>query len=134
MESPCILFHIYLKLFKILIITAFFSFAGLTLAHAAEVTLTWQPPNQHVDGYRIYYSESGQNLHSGNVCQVTPMEVTSCIIGGLDPGKTYFFAASCFLGTMESGLSETVQYQVPEDETTTDPVMESGCFISVIER
>ncbi|MFW6100311.1 MAG: fibronectin type III domain-containing protein [Bacteroidota bacterium] len=138
MESPRTLFHIYSKLFKIFFIIAFFSLPGFTPAHTAEVTLTWRPPNQQVDGYRIYYAESGQNLRSGNVCQITPMQITSCVIADLEPGITYSFAASCFLGTSESGLSEAVQYQIPEDETSTESLtgstLEYGCFIKVIKN
>jgi hypothetical protein len=86
--------------------------------HSGEVTLAWDP-NTEADlaGYRVYYGTSsrdyGVTLDVGNW--------TSCTIGGLQQGKTYYFAVTAYdtVGN-ESDFSEEVSWLVIDPGVDTD--------------
>lgn len=91
-------------------------FISLVLMHlqvkaAGSVTLTWDASTDStVAGYKIYCgSRSGVYT---NVVDVGPaMQAT---IGGLTPGKTYYFAAKTYSASgVESPFSGEISYSVP---------------------
>ena len=129
---------IHSRRFPIIALLICLLIAGVCPAFAADVVLTWGAPNQYVDGYRVYCARAGQNIRSGRVREIRPMQQTSCTITGLEPGTTYTFAASSILENRESQLSAAVQYQVPEEDGsstgTAGSTGDGGCFIRVLER
>ena len=100
-ESLC-LRSLFLRVFFLLLCAFFIPAAG----HAAEVSLAWDP-NLEPDlaGYRVYYG-----LGSRNYDYV--MEVgssTSCVVTGLEQGRTYYFAATAVnAANVESDFSNEV--------------------------
>lgn len=62
-------------------------------SQAASVRLAWNPsPGRSVVGYRVHYGlKPGKFTH---VVQVTGRLTTKVLIGGLEAGKTYFFAVT----------------------------------------
>ncbi|NPV04000.1 MAG: hypothetical protein HPY67_04630 [Syntrophaceae bacterium] len=80
-------------------------------AGAAEVTLAWDP-NAEPDlaGYKVYSGTASRN-YSGTV---DVGNWTRCVMGGLEPGRTYYFAAKAYNATgSESDYSAEVVYSVP---------------------
>ena len=100
-ESFCVR-RLFLRTFFLLLCAIFIPAA----AHAAEVSLAWDP-NAEPDlaGYRVYYG-----LGSRNYDKV--MEVgssTSCVVTGLEQGRTYYFAATAVnAANVESDFSNEV--------------------------
>jgi hypothetical protein len=91
------------------LLAVFLLFAGLAMADG--ITLTWDPnPESEVAGYKVY-SGSASHAYSG------PVDVgnwTNCFMSGLEPGKTYYFAATAYSSTgEESDYSTEVVYSVP---------------------
>lgn len=96
-------------------------FAGQ--GNSAEVTLAWEKPEQNfrlVDGYNIYYAPEDEDLHQAAPVEINDPEITEATIGGLQEGTVYNFAATSFGevdgAEKESEFSETISYQVPEDD------------------
>ena len=80
----------------------------------AQVSLEWDPPSDttHVEGYRIHYgTESGNYTEQ---LEVPGASSSSATIAGLELGRRYYFAATSYNGTQESGYSQEVEH------TTTD--------------
>lgn len=79
-----------------------------TFAVGASVPLTWDPiPG--VDGFRVYYRESGQNyLQYQDAGTNTFWRVT-----GLKRKTTYRFVATFYVGSFESQRSNEVSYRTP---------------------
>lgn len=77
-----------------------------TFAVGASVTLAWDPiPG--VDGFRVYYRESGQNyLQYQDAGTNTFWRVT-----GLKRKTTYRFVATFYVGSFESQRSNEVSYR-----------------------
>jgi hypothetical protein len=90
---------------------------------AAEVTLAWDAnPEPSVQGYRVYYGKTSGSytsvLDAGNR--------TDCVITGLDPGATYYFACTAYSATGdESNFSGEIVYA-----TNTEPSRSSGNFMA----
>ncbi len=83
-------------------------------AHAAQVTLAWDPNTQtDVTGYKIYWgTSSGNYTNSVDVGNVTTYTVT-----GLNSGTTYYFVATCYTGSgTESGYSNQVFTTTPSGQ------------------
>ena len=61
---------------------------------AAQVMLTWEPNTEEIlAGYTVHYGEAARRYTSK--VDLANRE-TSCVIGSLEPGKTYFFAVTAY--------------------------------------
>lgn len=76
-------------------------------AHAASVTLAWDPPSTSVSlaGYKVYYGTSSRNytqsVNAGNTATYT--------VSGLSEGTTYYFVTTAYdVAGNESGYSNEV--------------------------
>jgi hypothetical protein len=80
-------------------------------AKAAEITLAWDAnAEQDLSGYKVY-SGTASRSYSGSV---DVGNWTNCVMGGLEPGRTYYFAAKAYNATgSESDYSSEVVYNVP---------------------
>lgn len=78
---------------------------------AAEVTLTWDAPDAAIPiGYRIYQGVAA-GVYDKHVDTGTQMTWT---MQGLEPGKTYYFAATAlYPDNVESGYSNEVSKLIP---------------------
>jgi hypothetical protein len=109
-----------------LLITALFSLLLLLslppTAHAADVTLNWAAPDDdRVAGYNIYYGPSDPAFKTHPAICIDSPAQTECSISGLQPGHTYYFAAtSVDADENESDFSETISYRVPSTAPNTD--------------
>lgn len=77
-----------------------------SFGHAAEVSLAWDP-NVEPDlaGYRVYYGLGSRNYD--HVMEVG--KVTTCVVTGLEQGRTYYFAATAVnAANLESDYSNEV--------------------------
>jgi hypothetical protein len=86
-----------------LLLCAFFT---QSVAHAGEVNLAWDPNTEpDVAGYRVYYG-----LESRNYDHVMDVgDSTSCLVTGLEQGRTYYFAATAVnTANIESDFSNEV--------------------------
>lgn len=101
---------------KILSIAAVLVLAIGSVLHAENVSLAWDP-NTEADlaGYKIHYGSS-----PGNYSAVVDVgRVTSCSIGNLAAGQTYYFTATAYNTTgQSSGYSSEVSYAVPVPNTS----------------
>jgi len=81
------------------------------LAMADGITLAWDPnPEPEVAGYKVY-SGSASRTYAGGA---DVGNWTNCFMSGLEPGKTYYFAATAYSSTgEESDYSAEVVYTVP---------------------
>jgi len=97
-------------------------------AFTAEVTLSWQrPDDSRVTGYKIYYGPSGTNFKSRADHSIDSARQTSCPISGLEEGVTYNFAAtSRDADGNESDFSETIQYRVEPQTEHPDDIDDDG--------
>jgi hypothetical protein len=115
---------LFLKVF-VLLCALFIPAAG----HAAEVSLAWDPNTEpDLAGYRVYYG-----LGSRNYDKV--MEVgksTSCLVTGLEQGRTYYFAATAMnTASVESDFSNEVSAAL--STTNQPPVANAGPDLNVYE-
>jgi len=86
-----------------LLLCAFFT---QSVAHAGEVNLAWDPNTEpDVAGYRVYYGLGSRNYD--HVMEVG--NCTSCLVTGLEQGRTYYFAATAVnTANIESDFSNEV--------------------------
>jgi hypothetical protein len=95
-------------------------------AHAATVTVAWDPSPDDVIGYKIHYGNKSKDYqHSVDVGNFT-----SCDISGLAEGTTIYFAASAYNTTKESILSQEIAYTIPvlevaEVDTDSDGILDN---------
>jgi hypothetical protein len=74
-------------------------------------------------------SATGYKLHYGQVSGVYTIDLdtgpstSASVNGSLQPGTTYFFAATAYNGAGESGYSNEVSYLVPSSDVTAPSVM-----------
>jgi len=89
-------------------------FFSVNTLHAADITLSWDKPNDsRVIGYKIYCGISGTNFKSTPVQTINSANQTSCLISNLEEGRMYDFAATSFdSDNNESAFSETVNYLI----------------------
>lgn len=80
-------------------------------AKAAEITLAWDANAEpDLSGYKVY-SGTASRSYSGSV---DVGNWTNCVMGGLEPGRTYYFSAKAYNATgSESDYSSEVVYNVP---------------------
>lgn len=88
------------------------SFALLTNALAASVTLEWNPNTEpNLAGYRLYWGTSSR-VYTSSMTILVPK--TTATVTGLSPGVTYYFAVTAFTTDgLESDYSDEVSYTVP---------------------
>jgi hypothetical protein len=96
-------------LFLLIFFTLLFIWPGF--AKAADVTLAWDPNQEPaVAGYKVFNGLASRNYNG----TVDVGNWTSCIVSGLEPGKTYYFAAKAYdLAGNESDYSSEIAYAVP---------------------
>jgi hypothetical protein len=89
-------------------------FLSVNTLHAADITLSWDKPNDsRVIGYKIYCGISGTNFKSTPVQTINSVNQTSCLISNLEEGRMYDFAATSFdSDNNESAFSETINYLI----------------------
>ena len=87
----------------------------LSLAHAQQVTLAWNPNTEtDLGGYKVYSGTASRTYP--NISNVG--NSTTCTISGLTAGSTYYFALTAYDNAgNEGGYSNEVTYTVP----TTPP-------------
>lgn len=80
-------------------------------SRASDVTLAWDANTEpDLSGYKVY-SGTASRSYSGSV---DVGNWTSCVMGGLEPGRTYYFAAKAYNAAgSESDYSSEVVYNVP---------------------
>ena len=98
---------------------------------AAQVTLAWDPnPDPTVAGYRVYCGTSSRHYSMAVDSGSRPY----CTITGLQPGITYFLAATAYAETGgESSLSDEIAYTVPSQRpppSGSGGGGGGGCFIA----
>jgi VCBS repeat-containing protein len=93
-------------IFRVLLVAVLALLAFSSAAHAAQVTLAWDPSTQpEVTGYKIYWGTSSGNYTSS----VDAGNVNIYTLTGLNSGTTYYFVATCHTSTgAESGYSNQV--------------------------
>lgn len=104
------------KLFLCLAVVAMVSFLWSCQVEAVPVTLTWGANTEEdLAGYEIHYGESAGNYI---VSIVMPKTFTAYTIGGLEEGKTYYFALKAFdtSGNL-SVFSDEASWLVPIPDT-----------------
>jgi hypothetical protein len=90
--------------------------------HAAEVTLSWENPNDsRITGYKIYYGQTGTDYTFSPKVTVNDPNQKSFLISGLTGGTEYIFAATSFDDHgNESNFSEPITFTVPEQDSDGD--------------
>jgi hypothetical protein len=80
-------------------------------ARAADVILAWDPNQEPtVAGYKVFNGLASRSYNG----TVDVGNWTSCIVSGLEPGKTYYFAAKAYDSAgNESDYSSEIAYAVP---------------------
>jgi len=80
-------------------------------ARAADITLAWDANAEpDLSGYKVYSGTTSRN-YTGSV---DVGNWTNCVMGGLEPGRTYYFAAKAYNAKgAESDYSTEVVYNVP---------------------
>jgi chitinase len=119
---PTFVFQLPNSIFFFILISLLYALCPLPLsvAHAAQVNLEWDP-NAEPDlaGYRIHWgSTSGSYTFSMDVGNNT-----TCTITDLEEGQTYYFAATAYdSADDESDFSSEVSYTVPVSDSDQDGV------------
>ena len=96
-RGPIIIYIVFLLVFFCLLTS------GVTVAEASvTVTLAWDT-NQEPDviGYKVHYGTFSKNYQY----TVDVNNNTSCTIGGLEEGKTYYIAVTAYNELFESDYS-----------------------------
>ena len=88
-------------------------------AMAAQVTLAWDATNPTPQGYRIFQRAAGSAYNYG--APAWTGTATTCTIGNLMPGTTYFFVARAFVGPDQSGNSNEVTVAPVAPTPTSTP-------------
>jgi hypothetical protein len=104
-------------------------FATTPDACAADVTLAWDPnPEPSVQGYRVYYGKAS-GFYTG---VFDAGNRTDCVITGLEPGVTYYFACTAYSATGdESNFSGEIIYTSnSESSASSGNLLAVKCFIA----
>lgn len=107
------LFHqpIRRPIFWAVVITLFLFIQSL--AHAAQVTIAWDPNDPVPDGYRVFQRIEGQNFDYSS--PVWPRSgddptQTTCTLDNLADGTSYYFVVRAYVGSDESGDSNEINH------------------------
>jgi hypothetical protein len=115
-----------LFIFSIISLLAIFIVIPLTGhdVHAADITLEWDPnPEPDIAGYKIYYGFGSRDYSE----VVDVGNWTTCTIGDLESGVTYYFAVTAYnTSGYESGYSNEVSYTPAPDGQNEPPVADAG--------
>ncbi|MCF8038225.1 MAG: fibronectin type III domain-containing protein [Desulfohalobiaceae bacterium] len=103
----------------------FFPGSGIsaTTSGTASVNMAWDQPSDisQVEGYKIYYSLSGDSYNDQDVKVISDPTQTTTSISGLTAGEEYRFVATSHDGNgNESSYSNEVVYNIPTSSTTPD--------------
>jgi hypothetical protein len=104
-------------------------FASTPDVCAAEVTLAWDPnPEPSIQGYRVYYGKAS-GFYTG---VYDAGNRTDCVITGLEPGVTYYFACTAYSATGdESNFSGEIIYTSNSDSSkSSGNIVVVKCFIA----
>ena len=96
---------------------------------AAEVTLAWDSnPEPSVQGYRVHYGKAS-GFYTG---VFDAGNRTDCVISGLEPGVTYYFACTAYSATGdESNFSGEIIYTSnSESSASSGNLLAVKCFIA----
>ncbi|MFZ1983959.1 MAG: fibronectin type III domain-containing protein [Desulfatitalea sp.] len=105
-----------------IVITCFLLVSLPLRVSAAQVTLEWDANSPAPEGYRLYQRLAGQSYnYDAPACNGAG---TTCAIGGLTEGATYYFVVRAFEGSDQSGDSNEVQY-TPAGNPTPSPNADS---------
>ena len=90
-------------------------------AEAASVHIGWPPSDSpEVVGYRVHYGD--QPGFYTNTVQVDGRFTSDAVIGGLEEGKTYFFAVTAYTADgLESGYSKEISNEKGGSLSKTGP-------------
>jgi hypothetical protein len=103
--------------YPILLFLALFLIIPSQKGHCGQVTLAWDPVNvSNLSGYKIYYGTTSRSYQWGR----TLGNVTSYVLRGLTPGKTYYAAVSAYTVGSESTYSNEVKFTVPASSQAGD--------------
>ena len=87
----------------------------------AVATFSWTASTEPVSGYKIHYGTNSRN-YDFEVDVGLPAAVNGEIVASVDgllEGQTYYFAATAYSATEESGYSDEVVYTVPGTISTS---------------
>jgi hypothetical protein len=118
-----------LYLFLPVLIVFSLLFATTPDTYAAEVTLAWDAnPEPSVQGYRVYYGKAS-GVYTG---VFDAGNRTDCVITGLEPAVTYYFACTAYSATGdESNFSGEIIYTSNSDSSkSSGNVVVVKCFIA----
>ncbi len=96
---------------------------SLPCAHAADVTLAWDPNSEpDLDGYVLYWGTASRfytfSADVGNN--------TTYTINGLTQGQTYYFAATAYdINSNESGFSNEIVHTIRAQDTDGDGISDA---------
>ena len=94
-----------LLLASLSLLSSFSLFAGQSVA------LGWNAnPEPDLEGYKIYWGTASRS-YDGMFVVLAPL--TQGTVTDLEPGTTYYFALTAFIGDFESDFSDEVSYTVP---------------------
>lgn len=119
------------KILFVLLLSLMYLAASGTIIQARDVTFSWTPNDETVDGYRLYYKtgETGGAPYDGKGIiegdsPITLGPVSSISLTGLSDTQTHFFAVTAFIGASESDYSKELTLApldpVPIVYTTAD--------------
>ena len=123
--SPVTSGHVTLHFFVavICLVTCIFIISvSVREAQAADITLAWdQNPETDIEGYRVYVG----SYSSDRTMAIDIGNYTTCVIGDLEPGKTYFFAATAYnTAGLESDFSDEITATV--SAANQAPIADAG--------
>ncbi|MFO7713496.1 choice-of-anchor U domain-containing protein [Desulfosarcina sp.] len=109
---------------KFLLLCMTFSLMTATFAHAASVTLRWDPNDPAPQGYRVFAREGSQGYNYDH--PLWENNLTTCTLTGLTEGVTYHFVVRAFDGELESADSEEVSYSPAAAVANQAPTADAG--------
>lgn len=102
-------------------------------AQAADITFSWLPNEENVEGYKIYYGTESRN-YTKVVDVGNPEPIGDRIIHtvtGIPLGVTYYYAATAYNIDEESDYSTEVEYRHPYPKPGAPQMFEVNVSISV---
>ena len=104
---------------KILLIISFLLFTAQAPLFAAQATATWTPSTTPISEFKGYTIEYGEVSTQYIVEIRIPNTFSKYTVGGLEQGKTYYFAMRAYDSSENFSLySNEVSHTVPVTDTT----------------